>query len=383
MTKALARWIESVDGIEPDGWRSLFADAPEGLAYFRACERAPPPSFSLSAIAAFEDQRIAAVAPLFQTTIHLDRILDGVAQRAIGGLGKLFPSVSCVPLVGIGSPYLDDSSLAFDAALDSGRRLATLDTILQEFEAFADSRNSRLILLKDVSEGICAWADPVLRKRGYSRINALPIARLHIPATEDAYVEGLSANMRSNLRRRLKRARNLRVEVRTTTDGIDAELSALRAQTMARASTDYDVFEEISPDYYRQVLRNLGDNARLLTYWLGEDLVGFSMVLIGSNRLVQTYNGMRYPEGPDNGLFYLDWMTQIRLCLERGIKELQAGVTTYLIKARLGCVFHRNYVYVRHRSPVLNAITKVASPFINLEKGDPGLAELGASAPYV
>ena len=188
--------------------------------------------------------------------------------------------------------------------------------------------------------------------------------------------------MRSNLRRRLRRAGDIRVEVRNTSDGIDSQLQELRASTMQRAATDYDVFADISPNYFREVLRSMGGNARLLTYWLDSTLIGFSLVLLGRDKLVQTYNGMRYPEGPDNGIFYLDWMTQLRLCIDNGIPLLQSGVTTYLIKARLGCEFHRSFIYVRHRNSAMNAIIKAVSPFINLERSDPGLQELGDKAPY-
>ena len=107
------------------------------------------------------------------------------------------------------------------------------------------------------------------------------------------------------------------------------------------------------------------------------------MVLLGPKRMVQNYNGMCYPDGPDNGLFYLDWMTQLRLCMEENIAEMQSGVTTYLIKSRLGSKFHRSYIYVRHIYRPVNAIVRAMSSSINLEKDDPGLKELGDAAPFV
>ena len=76
-------------------------------------------------------------------------------------------------------------------------------------------------------------------------------------------------------------------------------------------------------------------------------------------------------------------MTQIRLCLEHGIDELQSGVTTYLIKARLGSRFHRRYFYVRHRFRSINTIVRSLSQGVSLEQDDPGLQELGDSAPFV
>ena len=76
-------------------------------------------------------------------------------------------------------------------------------------------------------------------------------------------------------------------------------------------------------------------------------------------------------------------MTQVRLCLEHGIPQMQSGVTTYLIKSRLGCEFHRCYLYIRHRYGSLNTLVNVIAPTLNLERSDPGLQELGTNAPFV
>lgn len=385
LTKAevTARRLESIAAIEPTHWSSIYGAAAEGGDYLRACEEASPPSFTLSAVAAFTADRLIAGGPVFETAIKPGLVLDGIARRIVESLGQILPSIATIPIVGIGTPYSHDSMLGFAAGLPPGEREQALEAVIGALETFAAARHAEVILLKDVSKDVVAWADAPLRKRGFSRITALPIATLPVPDTDTAYIEGLSANMRSNLRRRLKRAKNVRIEVLSSTDGLDSELNALRARTLDRAANDYDVFEEIAPSYYAAVLKNLRDRARLLTYWVGDTLIGFSLVILGPDKLVQTYNGMRYPEGPDNGLFYLDWMTQLQLCIEHRIPVLQSGATTYLIKARLGCKFKRSYVYVRHRNRIMNALLKTASPFIDMERSDASLKELGSSAPFV
>ena len=119
-----------------------------------------------------------------------------------------------------------------------------------------------------------------------------------------------------------------------------------------------------------------------MLYWKGDVLIGFAFVLIEPGRLIEKYNGMRYPDGPDNGVFFLNWMTQVRMCVERGIPELHAGETTYLTKARLGCQLHRSWVYFRHRRPALNYIFRLMSRMVSFDSADPDLRRLGADAPY-
>jgi predicted N-acyltransferase len=285
--------------------------------------------------------------------------------------------------MGAGSPLADELALAFDPTLDlSGRRVA-LEALLEGLERRAAQLGVGMTFLKNVTDRDSVWSHRVFRRRGYARVATLPIATLAIPASEEAYIKSLSANMRSNMRRKLKRAKEVRVELRSSVEGIEDQIFSLRETTRRRAQTDYDAFAEISPSYFRQVLAHVGEGAKLLLYWRGEDLIGFALVLLEPNRLLEKYNGMRYPEGPDNGVFFLNWMTQVRLCIEHGIPQLHAGETTYLTKARLGCKLHRSWIYFHHSHRALNGIFALLSRWLAFDSTDPDLRRLGAEAPYV
>ncbi len=376
------RCLENMADIDASRWRELYGRATEGFDFFSACELAPAPSFAYSAIAVDDGERLAAGAPVFQFAFDPGVVLDGGLRSAFSALANVIPAIANIPAIGFGSPHTQASTLQFAPNLSPADRERALAALLEGIDDRARSTGARLILLKDVGEDIASWAHAMLEGAGYARATSLPLAILPVPTTEETYIQSLSANMRSNLRRRLKRAEHVRIEQRRNCNDLADQLNALRQNTLERADVDFAQFAETSPDFFNSVFAGVGDNARLLTYWLDDRLIGFAMVLIGADTLVQTYNGMRYPEGPDNGLFYLDWMTQVRLCQELGIRQLQSGVTTYLIKARLGCTFHRSYLYVRHRYPVVNSLVGALARGVNLEEGDAGLIELGPSAPF-
>ena len=60
MSQLQSRTLDSICEIEPEAWRSIYGDTPEGFDYFQACEQATPPSFSFSALGAFNDDRLVA-----------------------------------------------------------------------------------------------------------------------------------------------------------------------------------------------------------------------------------------------------------------------------------------------------------------------------------
>ena len=163
----------------------------------------------------------------------------------------------------------------------------------------------------------------------------------------------------------------------------EAELMALRRHTQENAKANYGDFEELAPGYFRAVMERLGDDARLLLYRVEGELIGFSLVLLGAHELIYKYTGMRYPAATDHGLYFLNWMVMVRMCLERGIGRLHAGETTYVTKTRLGCKLERSWIYFRHRNAFLNTFFKVFGPLIAIDKTDPDLRELGARAPYI
>jgi hypothetical protein len=381
--RVAARFLPSIGDIDRCAWDRLFGAASEGFDYYLACESATPPMFSFAALGVFRGDTLITGAPVFRTDFRLDMMLEGDLRKLAGAIGHRAPRLVNLAVMGAGSPHADELALAFDPTLDLRGRRAALDALLEGLERRAAQLGIGMTFLKNVTDRDSLWSHEVFRRRGYARVATLPIATLAIPTSEEAYIKSLSANMRSNMRRKLKRAKEVRVELRNSVEGVEEQIFSLREATRRRAKTDYDAFAEISPSYFRQVLAHLGERAKLLLYWRGEDLIGFALVLLEPCRLLEKYNGMRYPEGPDNGVFFLNWMTQVRLCIEHGIPQLHAGETTYLTKARLGCKLHRSWIYFHHCHRALNGIFALLSRWLAFDSTDPDLRRLGSEAPYV
>jgi predicted N-acyltransferase len=378
-----AQILPSIASIDRSAWDKIFGAASEGFDYYLACEKAPPSMFEFSALGVLDGETLVAGAPAFRTDFRLDMMVEGRSRKLADWVGRRVPGLMNFAVMGVGSPHSDNLSLAIDPALNASQRRRALEVLLDGLERQATLSGIGMTFLKNVSDRDSRWSHDVLQRRGYARVAALPIATLSVPNSEEAYIASLSANMRSNIRRKMKRAKGLRVEVRGCVEGLNEEISALRDATRQRAMTDYDAFAEVSTNYFRQVLSHLGERAKLLLYWKGDALIGFALVLIEPGRLIEKYNGMRYPDGPDHGVFFMNWMTQVRLCVERGIPELHAGETTYLTKARLGCKLHRSWIYFRHHRRPVNGLFGLLSRWIAFDSTDPDLRKLGTEAPYV
>lgn len=382
MSRLKARLLASIADVDRAQWDRIFGDACEGYDYYLACETARPREFEFSAIGVFDGDRLIAGTPVFRTGFRLDMLLEGRARTVGNWLHAKRPSALAVPVIGAGHPHADELTLAFEPSLTEQEREEALSALLDGIEAGARANGDKVMVLKNVTDSQRLWCDDTLKRKGYARASALPIATLPVPQSADAYIAGLSQNMRSNMRRKLKKAAKVRVDIRTSPEGVEEQIFDLRERTRANAVNDYDQFAEIAPGYFREVMGRMGERSRLLLYWLDDRLIGFALVLLEPKLLKEKYNGMCYPEGPDNGVFYLNWMTQVRLCVEHGIPTMHAGETTYLIKSRLGCRLHRSWIYYRHRSPMLNRVFRASSRWVAFDTSDPDLKRLGSDAPY-
>jgi hypothetical protein len=73
-------------------------------------------------------------------------------------------------------------------------------------------------------------------------------------------------------------------------------------------------------------------------------------------------------------LYFVSWFTNLRLCLERGLKHYRSGQAAYENKLRLGSRLTRTSIYFRHRNPIFNGVMQLFAP---LFAADPKAGEAG------
>jgi len=379
-----ARVLGSIDDLPRSAWQALFRDAMYDFDYFRACELAVPDEFAFCAAAAFSAGRLVAGTPVLRVTFRLETAVEGLLKTALHGLGAVWPRLVNVPILGAGSPHAERLPLVFAPEMDAGARRDALRRLIEAMDRHARRTGADLLVIKDVQEEDAAWCHDLLMDEGFSRTASLPIAVLALPfASPEDYVASLSKSMRWTLRNNLKKTGALRLELRDTIAGIEDQITALAWSTRQNAKATYDVFDRLSPDYFRTIMEKLPDRARVLLVWLGGELIGFAFLIVHERGLEFQHAGMRYPVAREHSVYFAIWMYLVALCVERRIPKLIAGQTAAFTKVRLGCKLERDWIYLRHRRPLVNRLFQAVVPRIGFDKLDPDLVKLGPAAPYV
>jgi hypothetical protein len=376
-----ARIHAGVGALPEAAWTRLFPNEAEGWAYYRACEAIPPKGVSFSAIAVHRGEDIVAAAPIFDMTYRLDTPLQDGLRSVSQWLERHAPRLVSVPVVALGSPMADRLHLGIAPELGEMERRNAIRVLLSALEQYASKKQASVIAIKDLADREADRAHAELLDAGFTRIASLPVAVLRLPyRSEEDYLRSLSPKMRRDIRRKLRSAGKVRIEIAQSIDGLERTIYELYEETRSHSRLDYGELEQLSSGYFLDVMQNLGEKARCVLCWLGNELIGFNLLFLEPDRVIDKFIGMRYPLGPAHNLYMLTWMTNVRFCMERNIGCLQSGQTAYALKLRLGSELEKSWVYFRHRGRVINKLFKTFGPLMAFDKLDPDLSRLRSNS---
>jgi len=378
------RHLASIASVPRKAWDALFPGRAEGWDYFCACERSAPEGFSFSALGAYAGSELLAAVPLFRTDYRLDLSLEGRLKPAVDWVHHYAPRLVAVPVLGMGSPLTEECPIGFLPETERDERARIFMALIRGMNDHAAANKIPLLALKDITDRDDIWAHAGLADYGFTRVATLPLATLHVPfKSEEEYLKSLSSSMRSDLRKKMRRAANVTLEWRDTIEGIEDQLFELFEETRANSKADYGAFDDVPAGYFREIMQTAGDKAKVMVAHVDGEMVSFNIALIKPNRVLAKYIGMRYPAAREHNLYFVNWMAMVRFCIERSIPWLQIGQTSYRQKARMGCKFKRSWIYFKHRNPAINPLFKFFGPGMAFDKMDPDLQAMGEDAPYL
>lgn len=365
----------SIEAFGREEWNRLFPDELEDWSYYRAVENSGLQEFSWVYFGVRDaNGSLRAAVPAFLTDYSLDTTLSGTLKRFADWLTRYFPRLLLQKMLALGSPVAEFCHLGFAPGTDAREQHHLLDAILMQVERFAQETRVRLIAVKDAGAAQDALWAAAAKRHGLRRQPGLPTAFIDIRFTDiDGYLALLSKATRKDIRRKLKSAAGLRTEWRTSIDGIEDEVMRLYKSTHANAQFS---FEELTPEYFRGVLREMGERSSCATYWLGDRLVAFNLALHDGKRLLDKFLGMDYAAAREYNLYFYTWIESVRHCIDLNLGLYQSGQGLHALKRRLGSRLSANWLWYRHRNRFVDAIFALVERIARLDRHDPELAAL-------
>jgi len=379
MSAPTARIVASVAAIDPAAWDACLPGEAECHAYYSACEAAAASSgigLRKAAVVVERQGEVVGVAPFFRLNYRLDTPLQGRLRGFGDALFRHAPGLVTLKAICVGSPYGERCHLGFSPRLDAAGRATAFQHLAETLQRQAATEGMHLIVWKDLAPEQEREAGAFLSRAGFARLASLPVAVLDLPFPDEAaYLASLSASTRKDIKRKLAKAGDVRIEFRSDIAGLEQEIDALYESTRAQSGLDYGELELLPPGYFAGISQALGERAVFALYWIGGELAAFNLLLVEADRVIDKFLGMRYPLAREHNLYVVSWMANVRFCLERGIRLFQTGQTAYASKLRFGSRLVPSTIHVRHRHAPLQWALRRLSPWLGFDRFDPDLAE--------
>jgi hypothetical protein len=244
--------------------------------------------------------------------------------------------------------------------------------------AFARSQGISLMTVKDLPATLRNKMSVFLQE-GYTRIPGFPPLQLPLDfSTFDEYMRTrLSRVTRKSLRRKLRNSSRQRppltVEVLEDCSQVIDEIYPLYLSVVRRSPVDFEVFTR---EYFVEAGRRMPGRFRYFIWRHEGKAVAFCFCTIWNDTIYDNDIGLDYDVAHDLNLYYVTFRDLISWALKQGLKSYRCAPFNYDPKLHLRLCLQPVDLYVRHHSPVMNALIRLVAPLFSPTKVDPVLRVL-------
>jgi predicted N-acyltransferase len=352
----------SVDQIDPADWSRLFGDVAEGRDFFRTLESSRLEGFGFCYVVVRRGDRAALIAPLFWSDFDLGLAVEGIAQRILRGVRRIFPRLLVARTLFCGSPFGETGTIGVEAA--DPDRPGLVAELVRAMEEICRERGLGFMLFKDFPAEAAGLLES-LAARGFFQGDSFPNVVLPLPyAVMSEYLASLSHNARKDLRRKIKHTlASGPIEVRVV-DQVADLIEPVYALYLATYQAGTVRFEKLTREYFLEVGRRMRGEARFFLFYRQGRLVCFNLCFQHGDQLIDKFIGLDYAVARELNLYFYTWHHNVEWCITHGIRHYQVGQTDHAAKVRLGGKLVPLYFHARHTNPWLNVPLKLAARFL-------------------
>jgi hypothetical protein len=347
-------------------WRTAFAGQRKDNRFFELAQDTLTDGFDYGYFAIRgADGEVVAVQPYFL----LDQdMLEGAGPQIMGvaqTLRRFWPGLLKLRTLMVGC-------VAGEGHLDRDDP-ECVETLGLDLTARARGLGARLVVLKEFPKSYRAALEP-LRGKGFTRIPSMPMTRLDLQGYadfDDYMVRALNSAQRRKLKKKFREAElgpPIALEVVSDARPFVSEIYPLYLATYERSALH---FEKLTPEFFGQIGERMADKTRFFIWRREGRIVAFSLCLLQGDDFFAEYVGFDYSIAFEAHLYHWCVRDMIGWAIARGCASFRSSALNYDPKLHMRHRLDPIDLYVRHTSPIANAILSRVLPLIEPTRGDP------------
>jgi hypothetical protein len=350
-------------------WQLAFRTKRKDRRYYELVEETINPEFSYRY---FLLQDVSGNTRAIQPFFLLDQdVLMGMSSRWLAMASKvrrLFPRFlkmrTLMAGCAAGEGHLDAASQA--------EQHRDAEILSAHITKLARKEGASLVVLKEFPARYRSALSCFLT-RGFTRVPSMPMTRLDLSPYKsfDDYMEkSFNGKKRKDFRRKFHAAEQSgSIEMETVSDvfSVIDEIYPLYTQVLERSKMH---FEKLTKDFFLEIGRRMPDKARFFIWRRQGKAIAFALCLVEGDTLYGEYLGLDYSIAIELHLYFFVMRDIISWAIARDYKSIVSTGLSYAPKRQMRHVLEPLDLYVRHTSPVLNAIFKLALPWMEPARTD-------------
>ncbi len=357
-----------------DIWAGAFRTLRKDRRYFELIEDTVCPEFTYRYFTIKDEQgRTRAVQPYFL----LDQdLLTGVGQRWLNLAAKVrrvWPGFLKMRTLMVGCAAGEGHL----HATASGSQHRDAEILAANIVSAARRQRASLIVMKEFP---ARYRDALacFLPRGFARIPSMPMTRLDLTgykSFDDYLAKAIKSKRRTEFRRKFKAAEQsapIDLEIVTDVSPIVDEIYPLYLQVFDKSELH---FEKLTKEFFCEIGRRMPDKTRFFVWRQNGKIIAFSLCLLEDNTFYGEYLGLDYSIALDLHLYFYVMRDMVSWAIANGYTAIASSALGYAPKLQMRHVLEPLDLYVRHTSPIVNAVMKRVLPKLEPTRGDKTLQQ--------
>jgi len=352
-----------------EAWRHAFRHLRKDSRYYDIVEETICPEFSYRSFAIkTKAGQVGAIQPFFV----LDQdLLAGAGPRPkafADAIRRFWPRFLTLRTLMVGCAGGEGHLYASEA----GERGRQAEALAANIVHLARREKASLIVLKEFPAEYRESLSCFL-PHGFSMMPSMPMTRLdisHYSSFDDYLGKAIKAKRRTEFRRKFKAVEQsspIKLTVTCEAEADIDEIHALYEQVYERSELK---FEKLTKSYFREVGRRMPDKARFFLWRQDGKLIAFSFCLIQGDTLYGECLGLDYTIALKLHLYFYVMRDTISWAIANGFKSIVSTSLGYGPKLQMRHVLEPLDLYIRHTSPLMNAVLRRVLPLLEPTRND-------------
>jgi predicted N-acyltransferase len=366
----IVKVINSICEINKDDWDNIVGEKRILFSYnyLKAVELSKLPNFKHIYVLVYSNDKIVAHTCVNLMRYPLETFLDGIAKKILFLFRKVIPfnsfyikTLECGGAASLGNPVSINK--------DENNQYEIMNLMIEQIENIFKDSNATILLFRDFFESDLHNLLPSFEKYNYFKIKIYPLTTLKIKWNSyNEYINSMRSHYKYKVKRTEKKIqdKNIQIELIDDFNKYSKSLYSLWMNTYNNAK-EYQR-EIINEDYFINIKKYLGVKVKILAAVKKEKILGFFLLFDNNSIIDFLYSGLDYQNNYKYSIYYNLLYNLVRLGIEKKIKKIDMGMTTYIPKTELGCDLEYISVFIKLKYKILNKLVNINKIENEIEK---------------